>query len=452
MANSATVTKLPKRQKAGTSSKPAKLTATRIEGLPTRPQRYEIYDPGLARLMLRVEPSGSKIWMFRYRWDSKRTKLKLGAWPNMGLADAREQAVKAGELLDRGINPKAAKRPPTVRKRAPTPHPDAGTGGQSAAVSASDSPFSIESLIDEFLNKFIRKFRKRPEYVERVLRTEVLTREAWAGRDVRTITSREVVELLDRVVDRGSPVMANRVAAILAQLFKYGIQRALITSSPVLLLMRPGGKEQPRERALTGDELRLLFKHVGHACLFTRSKLPASIRILLLTGQRVGELRRAEWSHIDFDSLVWEIPKDNSKTGVAHLVPLSAWAAAEFKELKALARKSRWVLPSKDASQPLDEKRLTRSLARCRERFRDVGIREFQLRDLRRTCRTGLSALKDLGFKAVESHVAERVLNHKQPKIAGTYDKYEYLRDKREALDSWAAHLANLAGRSGGAR
>ena len=97
------------------------------------------------------------------------------------------------------------------------------------------------------------------------------------------------------------------------------------------------------------------------------------------------------------------------------------------------------MLPAKkDSREPLDPKQLTRGVAKCLKRFKGQGIAPFTLHDLRRTCRTGLSFLK------VPAHIAERVLNHMQPGIAGDYDRYDYLEEKREALQKWSSHLKEL--------
>ena len=106
---------------------------------------------------------------------------------------------------------------------------------------------SIEFLVAEFIARYLRAARhgrKRPEYAERILQRDVLP--AWKGRDARTIAPEDVLSLLDEIVDRGAPVMANRTAALLAQLFKFGIHRRIVESTPVQLLYRPGGKEKPR--------------------------------------------------------------------------------------------------------------------------------------------------------------------------------------------------------------
>ena len=96
------------------------------------------------------------------------------------------------------------------------------------------------------------------------------------------------------------------------------------------------------------------------------------------------------------------------------------------------------MLPNPNGAEHIDPKQLSRSLAKCLERFEKRGIAQFTLHDLRRTCRTGLSRLK------VEPHIAERVLNHVQPGIVGVYDRFAYLEEKRAALEKWAEHLKGL--------
>jgi integrase len=267
-----------------------------------------------------------------------------------------------------------------------------------------------------------------------MLDRDVLPR--WRGRDARTIKPHEVIELLDGIVDRGSPVQANRVAGVLAQLFKFGIHRAIVEASPVLLLYRPGGDEKPRERKLSEDELRILVRDPRAGARLHRTA--HAIMVLLATGQRRGELIAAKWADIDFKARTWRIPDENSKTGRGHVVPLSALAVRELEALSRLANRSAFVMPDAEGSAPLDAKQLTRSLAKCQKRFKEIGIEPFTLHDLRRTCRTGLAQLK------VAPHIAERVLNHAQAKIPGTYDVHDYLDEKREALDKWGAHLEAL--------
>jgi len=114
----------------------------------------------------------------------------------------------------------------------------------------------------------------------------------WNGRDARTIKPREVIDLLDGIVDRGSPVMANRTATYLGQMFKFGIHRTIVDDSPVKLLYKPGGKEKPLDRALSEDELEA-FVH-GHSVACVTAQRAHCLMFLLLTLQRGTELSAFE--------------------------------------------------------------------------------------------------------------------------------------------------------------
>jgi integrase len=400
-----------------------KFTVSRLATLP--PGRYA--DPAQESLYLLVrakaDGDASRTWVHRIKYRGGDTYLTVGHFPETTLAQARVIVQDERELLAKGIEPKRAK----ARRRAavsPATLSAAQLGGQ----------HTIENLVSEFMERHVKRKSKRPEDVQRMLEKDVLT--AWKGRDVRTIAPREVIELLDSVVDRGSPVAANRLASKIGQMFKFGVHRGLVDSSPVQLLYRPGGKEEPRERCLTDVELRALLENPKAATRFER--LSHAIVLFLLTAVRRSELALATWAEIDFEEKVWRIPAEHTKTGDAHTVPLSDWAVREFEALRRLAKRSPWVLPNDAGNGPINPRLLTRGVARCQERMLKLGIAEFTLHDLRRTCRTGLARLK------VAPHIAERVLNHAQEKIPGTYDTHDYLEEKRTALDAWAAHLQTL--------
>jgi integrase len=240
---------------------------------------------------------------------------------------------------------------------------------------------------------------------------------------------------LSKRADR-APVMANRVAGLLSQMFRFGIHRAIVETTPVQLLYRPGGKEKPRARVFLEVELKAFLTNLDDACRFQR--LPHVLRLLLLTLQRRGELALAEWREFNFTEKIWTIPGEHAKAGKEHVLPLSEWAIEELHKLKVMADGSRYVLPNADGSAPADPKYITRSVARCLKRFKKHGVAAFTPHDLRRTGRTGLARL------GVKVDIAERVLNHARERIEATYDVHEYVDEKREALQTWARYLAEL--------
>jgi integrase len=401
-----------------------RFVSTRVATLP--PGRYT--DPGQTGLQLDVRPRQdgfSRTWLLRFKFRGEETRILLGHFPQTTLDAARGLARHYRELASQGVDPRRA-RPRRLERPSPQ--------SLSSAAAAPNARHTIEYLASEFTSRYLRPTRKRPEYAEAILAKDVLSE--WKGRDARTIEPAEVISLLDKIVDRGSPVQANRTAALLGQLFKFGIHRRIVTTTPVQLLYRPGGKEKPRERVLTDDELKAFLADPRKCTRFER--LAHVVHVLLLTGQRRGELALARWSEIDFTERTWTIPDENAKGGRGHVVPLTDMAIEELRPLKVAAKRSKWVLPANDGEHHLDPKQLTRSLAKCLTRFDAEGVAAFTLHDLRRTVRTGLARLK------VEPHIAERVLNHAQETIAGTYDRHAYLDEKRAALEKWSAHLKSL--------
>ena len=403
----------------------SRMVATKLATLPPGDHT----DPATVGLQLRVRAKrggASRTWLFRYRWRGEWVRLALGHYPVMSLAEARTRAIELRKVMDDGIDPRRAR--PRRQERQALPAPP-------SSARRPDERHSVDFLVVEFIERFLRPHRRRPEWAEGIVARDVLP--VWRGRDARSITPGEVIELLDRIVERGSPVAANRAASIVSQLFRFGVHRRIVDASPVQLLYRPGGKEKPRERTLTDEELRA-FLTDPLAC--TRyARLSHVMLVLLLTGQRRGELALARWSDIDLQAGTWSIPDENVKTGRGHVVPLTNWAVEEFATLRREAEGSAWVLPAAPgAARPIDPKQLSRGVAKCLGRFKAQGIAAFTLHDLRRTCRTGLSRLK------VEPHVGERVLNHVQPGVAGVYDRFAYLEEKRVALEAWSAHLEGL--------
>ena len=416
---------LPRKNEARRTRSRSRLTATMVEALRPKKRRYEVTDPAASGLQIRVECSGTKYWLFRFYWHKARVRYFLGDWPAVSLASARETAIAAHQLLRKGIDPRRSGLTPR-NARATMLEPT-----RAAVVEKN----SVGFLAEEFIRLHIHPRRKQPEEVQRMLDRDVLP--TWRDRDARTIKPREVIELLDSIVARHAPVMANHVASLLSQMFKFGVHRALIDTSPVQLLYRPGGKEKPRTRILSDAEIKSFLAKAEEAC--RNPRMPHVLKILLLTGQRRGELALAKWSDINFEAKTWRIPDENSKNGKGHVLPLSDWAIVEFRHLQLRAGRSPFVLPAENRKLAVNPKLMTRSVARSNNAFKNIGIDGFTIHDLRRTCRTGLARLR------VPNDIAERVLNHAREGIEAVYDLHDYVEEKRVALDKWAAHLTTLS-------
>ncbi len=388
------------------------LTPKGVEALQPDPtRRIEKPDPGLSGLYLVVQPTGVKSWALRYRFDGKPAKLTLGRWPLMGLADARLAASVAIGKVERGENPGAAKK------------------AEKIAV-VDDDRDKVKNVIELFMKRHAARNR-RADDVAAMFRREVL--KPWGDKRIQEVTKRDVIELLDKIVDRGSPISANRLLAHLRTLFTWAKGRDILTVSP-LDGIKPPSAEKPRNRVLTDAELQLFWK----ACDQMGEPFGRLYQFLLLTGQRLREA--AEMTEREVSGDLWTIPADRTKNGDEHTVPLSTDAAGI---LAGLYRIKGPFLFTTTGESPISG--FTRAKGRLDELMAkaagDVEIPPFTIHDLRRTAATGMAGLR------FPPHIVETVLNHRSGTrrgVAGIYNRFDYAEEKREALEAWAQRVRVL--------
>lgn len=382
-----------------------------LRSLQPRKKRYDVTDMRRTGLQLRVYPSGKKSFQYRYHFGGQARRLTIGPYPQLTLAEAAMAHGEAERMLARGIDP----------------------GREKAAQQAAErNEGTVAELAEEFLSRYVERHRKRPSPVRKMLESNVLP--YWGKRKAKDITARDFALLSDRIVDRGSPIMANRVASTVSQMFKFGVVRGLLPSSPCVALYRPGGKETPRERRLTEDEIRQFWERLDTAEMAPASRV--GLRLLLATGQRRGELAGAKWSDFDTEARIWRIPAANSKNGKAHEVPLSDLALSLLENLCVLTGQSEWLFPSPTrVGQSIVDRSLSRAVRNNEDHF---GLAHFTPHDLRRTCASMMSML---GVPRL--HVG-KVLNHTDDSITAVYDRHDYAHEKRAALTRWADYLDDI--------
>ena len=287
----------------------------------------------------------------------------------------------------------------------------------------------------EYVRRYSRAHNRTWEEAERLLTRADLA--AWKSRDIRLIRRRDVLDVLDSVVERGSPVLANRLLARLKHFFKWTVERGILEASPVLGL-RPPSPESPRDRVLTDHELRAVWKaaeDIGYP-------FGAAIQLLILTGQRRSEVLEAEWSEIDLPGRLWTVPRERSKTDSAHLVPLSDAAADLLSELPRVGTQlvftTNGTAPFSGVSKAFECLNL-----RVAEHL-GCPIPQWRPHDLRRTFASGCARL------GIPVHVIERALNHTSGTfggIVGVYQRHDYAEERRRAMDAWGTHLVRLVGK-----
>lgn len=263
------------------------------------------------------------------------------------------------------------------------------------------------------------------------------------GLAVDAVKPLHVDAMLQAIVRRGAPTIANDVLRWARRIFDYAIKRHLVQNNPVAAfdLADAGGKEVARERALSRVELVRLFEAMRNAKGFTYENALA-VKLLLLLAVRKQELTAARWAEFDLDRAVWHLPGERTKTGTDLDIPLAGVAVACLRELHRLAAGSEWVLPARKAQDRMlphiHENTLNVALSKVKALLPD--LEPFCIHDFRRTARTHLAAL------GVEPYIAERCLNHKIKGIEGIYNRHDYFAERRQALELWAGFLEACEG------
>ena len=223
--------------------------------------------------------------------------------------------------------------PHSLQMEAPEPDevdPDSLTG---------DSP--VTAVIAGFILRDQRPKNRSWKAVEQILRHDL---SGWYARPLRSITRADVVAVLDRVLDRGKPVMANLLLAHIKRLFNWTIERGLIEVSPAAHVKPPSPKSE-RERVLTDPELY----EVWHGCDRLGWPFGPLVQLLMLTAQREGEVAAMRWTDLDLKAATWTLAGAQTKAGRAHLVPLST---AAIRILEAQPRVGDFVFPGGELMAP----------------------------------------------------------------------------------------------------
>lgn len=397
-----------------------KLTDRGVQGLSTDKDRETYWDTLVEGFGVRVSgKTGRKSFFVRYRANGSHRRMTLGKYPRLSLADARDQARDALAAAQAGEDPALERE---ERK-------------------STDATF--KALAREVLDAKADQTREatRTER-ERMLEKDLLP--AWGSRPAASISRREVLHLVEGIVDRGSPVAANRTLRLIQLIFNEGLRRGFPTleGNPAAMMELPG-KEGRRRRFLSRKEIRAVWKALEPEAPHTR----AVFRLALLTAQRIGAVCALRWEDIDAAD-VWRIPEDTFKGKRPHLVPLSSEALAVLDDLPNRGD-GEYAFPARSDAETPHMSSTGPALRRVRDR---TTIEHWTAHDFRRTFRTWASRPAEPDHPAdpaglgVAPEIADAVLGHKEQSIGfehyqGEPERYR-LSEKREALRRWGRFVA----------
>lgn len=432
-----------------------------VDALAAGAERVLYWDRKLKGFGVLVTEKGAKSYVVQYRAGRGRgsptRRVTIGKHGKPLTPDmARAEAEKMLAAVIQGVDPAADRKAAREAANAEPPAPDTSR--------------LFSTVLAQWLDRDQVGNRSKAE-VERIMRREV--EPAWGAQEIGTIRKRDVIALIEAIVDRDAPTMANRTLAHIRRMFTWAAGRDLIEANPAQFVEKPGA-ETRRDRVLTDDELARVW---GAAAAMGAHAFGVGVRLLILTGARRDEIFGARWTEIDGDRL--RLPAERSKSKDGRSIALSPGAVAL---LETLPRLNAYVLTSggsrsdegrrKRASAAAEAGRvdegtpysnignskadLDTAIATARRDAADPSRADepltdderkihalpgWRLHDLRRTVATGMQRL------GVRLEVIEAVLGHvsgSRAGIVGVYQRHAFEPEARDALIRWGAHVERL--------
>lgn len=383
-----------------------KLTKRIVDSLKAPAGKFGIvWDDELPGFGVRVMSSGTKTYILDYRnKHGRQRRYSIARHGVVAPDEARSRARKLLNQISEGHDPLEERK--EFRKQ--------GT---------------FEDLALEFIERTCHK-KKRGREEERIIRKELLPH--WSNRPAADIRRREVMNLVDKIVERDAPIMANHVLGVIRQVYNFGVDREIVEINPAARIKLPA-KKQSRNRVLKEAEIRKLWHGLENLPGEPVTKL--AIKFALVCGARIGEIVTAEWNEInrEGDGVWWTVPAEKSKNGLEHRVFLTPFAL-ELLESTPHGEEG-FIFPSPQAGKSILPSAPERFLNRNRSA---LGIEHFVIHDLRRSVSSHMASL------GIPPHVIDMIQNHVQPGVRKVYIRYSYDREKREALELWTTRLLDI--------
>ncbi|MDH4572489.1 tyrosine-type recombinase/integrase [Salinicola acroporae] len=403
------------------------LNEKQLRALKPREKEFTLSDDGqrgVGRLQIRVRPGGAKDWLYVYYLNKRRRKVGIGAYPSISLADARRKAAELSGHLSDGDDPAKI-----VREKRAASETSYGTLGDLIQAYTADMKERGRNTADEVMER-CQRYVKGPF-------------PALWSKPAKEVTSGDIRDILAHHIKRGLTTTTNRLRSWLHTAYQYGLAiehdprrqsviRWELETNPVSVVPRQADWERQGERVVSGNELSAAWHGLPQY-----SPAAMALRLVMTTaGQRPQSLLRLRVENIDFDQGIIEIPAAASKNGQPHVVPLNEYSRDILTYLceKALARHSPLLFAS--PKNPDEHIGIT-SVPHLLGKWQRDGKRErWSPRDVRRTAKTVLGQL------GVSKEDRDRLHGHAMHDVSSRhYDRYDYLAEKRAAMQVWAAWL-----------
>lgn len=391
-----------------------------VKDADARKKPYKLFDG--QGLYLLINPNGSRLWRFKYRFGGKEKVLAIGSYPNVRLGVARSKRNDARRLIaEKGIDP-AEKRKAEKLARLIA---NAGT---------------FKAVAEEWLDMGCpgsRRTKGRPsqETVGQLSsRLQKYVYPTIGSKPIADVTLSDLRGVLNPIGKRGKHETAHRVRSLCERIYRYAIatERATRNIAADLkgTLAPTSSKGFPAitESKPFGALLNAIDTYDGQPSTM------AALKLAPLVFVRPIELRAAEWSEFDLDMARWSIPEKRMKEGLPHVVPLSKQAISIIEELHPITGHSRYLFPSlRTVKRPISDNTLNAALRRL-----GISKDEMTTHGFRKSAST---LLHELGYSPDQ---IETQLAHKRPGVAGIYNKSHLIKQRTKMMQEWADYLDKL--------
>ena len=391
------------------------LSVTAINNTKLRDKPFKLADE--KGLYLLIQASGSKLWRLDYRFEGKRKTLALGSYPDVPLADARNNRDLARKLL------------------ASTPPIDPSENRkQEKAINKLSSNNSFEVVAREWWQSHMAN--KADSHKEKVIRRFELYLFPWIGcKPIADITAPQMMEAVKRIEKLNILETAHRTLQTAGQVFRYAVQtgRAIRDITADLKGALPPTNVKHMAAFTEPKQIAELLRAIdGFSGTLT---VQCALKFSPLVFVRPSELRQAKWKDINLDSGEWRYLVSKTKTN--HLVPLSIQAVDILKTIHPLSGHGEYVFQGGHSPlRPMSEAAINAALKRMGYDTQN----EITGHGFRAMARTILH--ERLG---IDPHIIEHQLAHAVPdNLGGAYNRTKFIEQRILMMQQWANYLDEL--------
>lgn len=377
----------------------------------------DLVDPTRPGFRMQVKKAG-KEWVYRYKSpvDSKDKYIFIGAYPDMELGEAREQWKRLKNQRDKGVDPKMRVE-------------DEKAGS-----------VSVKELSQRYIAEYAKVKKRSWKEDDRQLFFDLIPR--YGIKQATELTRDDVEDMLNEVMERGSPRSAEKLLAVCRKMFNHAIKKRWVpglSDNPCQYIELD--KRDTSSTHLTEAQIKAFM--ISLASVGEREEIKQIFLLQFQAVARISEVCELPWSEIDLEHGIWNLPAERSKNGAPHRVMLSKQSLHLLKAREGYKALSPYVFPSlRDMRRPVRSDYVMEVLARSRAK---LGIpNSFTSHGFRHT------ALTQLASMGCGKEMRDRLANHKDGSIDSIYQHYEHDTEAREWLQRWADQLENLSIKKGG--